>query len=269
MLKIAVAGARGRMGSRIASLSAEYEGVILAGALEQKGHPDTGRDISALLGLAGPSVLITDDIGTALSGADVLIDFTHPASTLSNLKACARNGKGMVIGTTGFNPGEMEEIRKLFSTPAISCVMAANMSMGVNLLLKVVRDMARALEGEYDVEIIEAHHRHKKDAPSGTALRLAQSVAEGFGRNLDDIAVYARKGLVGERSRHEIGIQAIRAGDIVGEHTVMFGGLGERIEVTHKASSRDTFARGALRAAMWLQGRKPGLYDMQDVLGLK
>ena len=269
MLKIAVAGARGRMGSRIAALCEEYEGITLAGALEQKGHPDTGKDIAALLGLGGPSVAISDDINAVLSGADVLIDFTHPASTLSNLRACVRNGKGMVIGTTGLNPGESEEIKKIFSSPLIPCVMAANMSMGINLLLKVVRDMARALEGEYDAEIIEAHHRHKKDAPSGTALRLAQSVAEGFGRNLDDVAVYARKGMIGERSRHEIGIQTIRAGDIVGEHTVLFGGLGERIEVTHKASSRDTFARGALRASMWLQGKKPGLYDMQDVLGLK
>ncbi len=269
MLKIAVAGARGRMGSRIAALSAEYEGLTLAGALEQEGHPDAGKDLLALLGLTGPSVPVSDDISSVMRASDVLIDFTRPSSTLANLRACVQSGKGMVIGTTGFNPDELEEIKRLFSSPRIPCVMAANMSMGINLLLKIVRDMARALEGDYDVEIIEAHHRHKKDAPSGTALRLAQSVAEGFGRNLDEVAVYARKGMVGERSRHEIGIQAIRAGDIVGEHTVMFGGLGERIEVTHKASSRDTFARGALRAAIWLQGRKPGLYDMQDVLGLK
>ena len=259
------------MGSRISALSAEYEGVQLAGALEQKGHQDIGKDISALLGLSGPPVRISDDINAVLDGVDVLIDFTHPASTISNLKACAQRGKGMVIGTTGFSGGELEEIKRLFSYPEIKipCVMAANMSMGINLLLKVVKDMARALGDEYDVEIIEAHHRHKKDAPSGTALMLARSAAEGINKNLDDVAVYARKGMIGERSRNEIGIQTIRAGDIVGEHTVMFGGLGERIEVTHKASSRDTFARGALRAAMWLQGRKPGLYDMQDVLGLK
>ncbi|MDA8090730.1 MAG: 4-hydroxy-tetrahydrodipicolinate reductase [Nitrospiraceae bacterium] len=269
MLKIAVAGARGRMGSRIAALSGEYENVVLAGALEQKGHPDTGKDISALLGLSGPSVQISDDINTVLAGADVLIDFTYPASTLSNLRACIENGKGMVIGTTGFSGEELEEISRLFSAPKVPCVKAANMSMGINLLLKIVRDMARALDDEYDVEIIEAHHRHKKDAPSGTALMLARSAAEGLGRDLDKTAVYARKGMIGERSKGEIGIQTIRAGDIVGEHTVMFGGLGERIEVTHKASSRDTFARGALRAAIWLQGKKPGLYDMQDVLGLK
>ena len=260
MVKIAVAGAMGRMGSRIAALSSEYEDIRFAGALERKGHPDTGREVS-------PSVKLTDDVFEALKDTDVLIDFTQPASTLSNLKACVETGKAMVIGTTGSTGPQMEEIKALAARTRV--VMAANMSMGINLLLKIVSLMARALGDDYDVEIIEAHHRFKKDAPSGTALKLAQAAAEGLKRNLDDVAVYARHGMTGERSAREIGIQAIRAGDIVGEHTVLFGGLGERIEITHKASSRDTFARGALRAALWLQDKKPGLYDMQDVLGLK
>ena len=260
MVKIAVAGAMGRMGSRIAALSAEYEEIQLAGALERKGHPETGREISA-------SVKLTDDVSQALARADVLIDFTQPESTLSDIRACVQAGKAMVIGTTGFTAAQMEEIKGL--APRIPLVMAANMSMGINLLLKIVSTMAEALGDDYDVEIIEAHHRFKKDAPSGTALKLAQAAADGLKRSLDDVAVYARHGMTGERASREIGIQAVRAGDIVGEHTVLFGGLGERIEVTHRASSRDTFARGALRAALWLQGRKPGLYDMQDVLGLK
>lgn len=267
MVKIAVAGARGRMGSRIAVLSTEYREIRLAGAFERKGHPDAGRDLGELLGLGSLSVNLSDNIADALKDADVLIDFTQPASTLSNLKACVQADKSMVIGTTGFSGPEMEEIKKLAA--GTRAVMAANMSLGINLLLKVVREIAQALGGDYDVEIIEAHHRHKKDAPSGTALKLAQAAAEGLKRNLDDVAVYARHGIIGERSASEIGIQTVRAGDIVGEHTVLFGGLGERIEVTHKVSNRDTFARGALRAALWLREQKPGLYDMQDVLGLK
>lgn len=267
MVKIAVAGARGRMGGRIAALSREYEGVELAGAFEQKGHADAGKDMGSLLGVSGLDVKLSDNIEAVLDNARVVIDFTQPASTLKNLRACAAKGRAMVIGTTGFSKEDLEEVRGL--TSGIPCVMASNMSTGINLLLKVIRDIARVLGDEYDIEIIEAHHRYKKDAPSGTALRLAEAAAEGVERNLDDVAVYARKGIIGERTRTEIGIQTVRAGDIVGEHTVLFGGLGERIEVTHRASSRDTFARGALRAAMWIEGKKPGLYDMQDVLGLK
>jgi 4-hydroxy-tetrahydrodipicolinate reductase len=173
----------------------------------------------------------------------------------------------MVIGTTGFSKEDMKEIDPLIRS--IPCVMASNMSTGVNLLLRILQDVARVLDDEYDIEIIEAHHRLKKDAPSGTALKMAQVIADALHRSLDEVAVYTRKGLIGERAKKEIGIQTIRAGDIVGEHTVIFGGLGERIEVTHKASSRDTFARGALRAALWISGKPAGLYDMQDVLGLK
>ncbi|MBI4689993.1 MAG: 4-hydroxy-tetrahydrodipicolinate reductase, partial [Nitrospirae bacterium] len=176
-------------------------------------------------------------------------------------------GKAMIIGTTGLSKDDMKEIEPL--TKKIPCVIASNMSTGVNLLLKVLGDVARVLGDEYDIEIVEAHHRLKKDAPSGTALKMAQVIADAVNRNLDEVAVYARKGIIGERTKKEIGIQTVRAGDIVGEHTVLFGGLGERIEITHKASSRDTFARGALRAAIWIAGKPAGLYDMQDVLGLK
>ncbi|GAB4390113.1 MAG: 4-hydroxy-tetrahydrodipicolinate reductase [Thermodesulfovibrionales bacterium] len=267
MVKIAVAGARGRMGSRIAALSLEHEDISLVGAFERRGHGDIGRDMGELLGAGTLGVPLSAGVGEAMGAADVIIDFTQTASTLEHLRAAAAEGKAMVIGTTGFKKEEMDEIRALAS--GVPCVLASNMSLGVNLLLRVLKDIARALGDDYDIEIIEAHHRLKKDAPSGTALRMAEVLAEATGRDLDEVAVYARKGIIGERTKKEIGIQTVRAGDIVGEHTVLFGGLGERIEVTHKASSRDTFARGALRAALWIKGKAPGLYDMQDVLGLK
>jgi 4-hydroxy-tetrahydrodipicolinate reductase len=195
------------------------------------------------------------------------MDFTTPNSTKENIRLSSKYRKAMVIGTTGFSKVDMQEMQG--SMGNIPCVMASNMSTGVNVLLRVLQDIAKVLGDEYDMEIIEAHHRLKKDAPSGTALKMAHVLAEATNRNLDEVAVYARKGLIGERTKKEIGIQTIRAGDIVGEHTVIFGGLGERIEITHKASSRDTFARGALRAAVWVSGKPAGLYDMQDVLGLK
>ena len=267
MVKIAVAGAMGRMGNRIAVLSREYESVELTGAFERKGHKDVGKDIGILAGTGETGILLQDDIGKTLDRADVVIDFTHTSSTREHLRAAAAKGTAMVIGTTGFTKAELDEITGL--TRDIPCVMASNMSLGVNLLLRVLRDVARVLGDEYDIEIIEAHHRMKKDAPSGTAMKMAQVIADAVERNLDEVAVYARKGMIGERTRKEIGIQTVRAGDIVGEHTVLFGGLGERIEITHKASSRDTFARGALKAALWVFGKPAGLYDMQDVLGLK
>jgi 4-hydroxy-tetrahydrodipicolinate reductase len=259
MIKIGVAGAAGKMGSRIAALSKEYEGLELAAAFERKGHQDIGRDVGGIL-LAG-------GIGEIIDSVDLIIDFTSVESTKENLKAASARGKAMVIGTTGFTAADIREMDPLLKS--IPCVMASNMSLGVNLLLKVLGDVAAALGDDYDVEIVEAHHRLKKDAPSGTALKMAQVIADAVHRNLDDVAVYARKGIIGQRTKKEIGIQTVRAGDIVGEHTVLFGGLGERIEIIHKASSRDTFARGALRAALWLKGKGPGLYDMQDVLGLK
>jgi len=267
MVKIAVAGARGRMGARIAALAKEYEGLALAGGFEQKGHPDTGKDIGELLGLGKLDIPLSDSLEKAIENADVVIEFTSPSATLAHMRVCAEKGKAMVIGTTGLKKDEIEEVKRLASN--IPCVMASNMSLGVNLLLKVLKDVARVLGDDYDVEITEAHHRLKKDAPSGTAIKMAEAVAEGLQRNFEEVAVYSRKGLVGERTKKEMGMQVVRAGDIVGEHTVLFGGLGERIEITHRASSRDTFARGALKAALWLEGKGPGLYDMQDVLGLK
>lgn len=267
MVRIAVAGAAGRMGSRITALSKEYEGLKLAGAFERKGHKDTGKDIGTIVGIGETGVKLVDSIESIIDDADLVISFTTVEASKEHLRIASSKGKSMVIGTTGFTKDDMKEVVEL--TKKIPCVMASNMSMGVNLLLKVLQDIARVLGDDYDIEIIEAHHRMKKDAPSGTALKMAQVIADSMKRNLDEVAVYARKGIIGERTKKEIGIQTIRAGDIVGEHTVIFGGLGERIEVTHKVSSRDTFARGALRAALWLSGKPAGLYDMQDVLGLK
>ena len=267
MTRIIVAGATGRMGSRIVALSLDHSQLQLAAAFERKGHAGAGKDIGLLTGGGECSVFLADNAETVVDRGDVLIDFTIPASTLNNIQIAASKKKAMVIGTTGLTPAEIETIKKY--TTEIPVVFAPNMSVGVNVLLKVLKDVARVLGDDYDIEIVEAHHRMKKDAPSGTALKMAQVIAEAVGRDLNDVAVYARKGLIGERTRKEIGIQTIRAGDIVGDHTVLFGGLGERIEITHKASSRDTFARGALRAALWVSNKKPGLYDMQDVLGLK
>jgi 4-hydroxy-tetrahydrodipicolinate reductase len=267
MIKIAVAGAAGRMGSRISALSKEYKELQLAGAFERKGHRDIGKDIGTVVGLGETGVILVDRLESIIDDIDLIIEFTTVSSTKEDLRLAASKRKAMVIGTTGFSKDDLKEISEL--TKHIPCVMASNMSMGVNLLLKVLQDISRVLGEAYDVEIIEAHHRMKKDAPSGTALKMAQVIADALNRNLDEVGVYARKGIIGERTSKEIGIQAIRAGDIVGEHTVIFGGLGERIEVTHKVSSRDTFARGALRAAKWVYGKPAGLYDMQDVLGLK
>ncbi|MEW6109855.1 MAG: 4-hydroxy-tetrahydrodipicolinate reductase [Nitrospirota bacterium] len=267
MIRIGVAGAAGKMGSRITALSKEYEGIKLAGAFEKKGHKDTGSDIGILSGIGESGIKLSDSINEIIDNVDVIIDFTSAESTKENLKAASDKGKAMVIGTTGFSKDDIKAIEPL--TRKIPCVMASNMSLGVNLLLKVLHDVARTLGEDYDIEIVEAHHRLKKDAPSGTALKMAQVLADAANRNLDEVAVYARKGLIGQRTKKEIGIQTVRAGDIVGEHTVIFGGLGERIEIIHKASSRDTFARGALKAAIWLSGKPAGLYDMQDVLGLK
>lgn len=267
MIKITVAGATGRMGSRITALLKEYEGLRLTGAFEKKGHKDVGKDIGSLVGIGEIGIRLEDALENVIDDSDVIIDFTHTNSSIEHLRIASAKGKAMVIGTTGFSKDDIKEMEALCKN--IPCVLAPNMSVGVNLLLKVLQDVARVLGDDYDIEIIEVHHRLKKDAPSGTALKMAQVVADAINRNLDEVAVYARKGMIGERTKKEIGIQTVRAGDIVGEHTVLFGGLGERIEITHKASSRDTFARGALRAALWLSGKPAGLYDMQDVLGLK
>jgi 4-hydroxy-tetrahydrodipicolinate reductase len=269
MIKAIVAGAAGRMGGRIMNVLSASEGICLSAALERKGHPLVGQDACTLAGIPskGAPTMITDDLVAALKAGDVLIDFTIPEATLGHIKACAELGKAVVIGTTGFSKEQLSEIQT--HAQKIPCMLSPNMSIGVNLCFKVLSEIAKTIGEDYDIEIVEAHHRMKKDAPSGTALKMAQVIAEAVGRNLDEVGVYARKGMIGERSKKEIGIQTLRGGDIVGEHTVMFAGKGERIELTHRATSRDTFAAGAVRAAKWIVGKKPGLYDMQDVLGLK
>lgn len=267
MVNIIVTGVTGRMGGRISALAKDYQELKLVGATEKKGHTQIGKDIGQITGIGETGIRITDKLEEIAGLCDVIIDFTHTISTLQHIQLAEAKGKAMVIGTTGFSGDDLKEIAA--HAKKIPVVLAPNMSVGVNVLLRVLQDVAGALGDDYDIEIIEAHHRLKKDAPSGTALKMAQVIADAVNRNLDEVAVYARKGLIGERTKKEIGIQTVRAGDIVGDHTVLFGGLGERIEITHKASSRDTFARGALKAASWIHGKIPGLYDMQDVLGLK
>jgi 4-hydroxy-tetrahydrodipicolinate reductase len=267
MTKVIVAGASGRMGSRIVALMPDYPELKLAGAFERKGLSFIGKDAGIVAGCGEVNIRIADSLEAVIEAGDLIIDFTVAESTLNNIRLAASRKKGMIIGTTGLSAEQIRIINDLSSE--VPVVFTPNMSVGVNVLFKILKDISPVLAADFDIEIIEAHHRLKKDAPSGTAIKLAQVIADAVNRNLDEVAVYARKGITGERTKKEIGIQTVRAGDIVGEHTVLFGGLGERIEIVHKASSRDTFARGALRAAVWLSGKKPGLYDMQDVLGLK
>ncbi len=266
MVKAAVAGIGGRMGSRIAQILGETEGIELAGGVERPGHPVVGRDIGPLAGGPPCGILVADNTDEVFARCHVLIDFTAPEASLHHLEKAAASGKAMVVGTTGFTPAHMERIREL--TRKIPCVLAPNMSVGVNVLFKVIRDLTRLLGPAYDVEIVEAHHRFKKDAPSGTALRLAEAVAEVRGRSLQEVGLYERHGVIGERPQEAIGLQTVRGGDVVGEHTVFFLGMGERIEVTHRAHSRDNFARGAVTAAKWVVGKPAGLYSMEDVLGV-
>jgi 4-hydroxy-tetrahydrodipicolinate reductase len=260
-------GASGKMGARLVALAIETPGLAVGAALERAGHPSLARDAGEAAGVGTIGVAIGSDVRAALSAGDVVIDFTTPAATLALLPQASEAKIALVIGTTGLDASGVEAIRSASSR--IPIVFAPNMSLGMNVMFKVVADVARALGAGYDVEIVEAHHRQKKDAPSGTALALGRVLADAAKHRLDEVAVYARHGDVGPRSTGEIGIQTIRAGDIVGDHTVLFGGLGERLEITHRTSSRDTFARGALRAAQWLSDKPPGLYDMQDVLGLR
>lgn len=264
-LNIAVAGSSGRMGRMLLETVLGSAQMRLAAALEQTGHPCVGKDAGELVG-ARCGVTIADQVEPALRGCQVLIDFTRPEGTLAHLAICRRLGVKMVIGTTGFD----EEQKKAIAAAAadIAIVLAPNMSVGVNVTLKLLELAAAALRG-YDVEIIEAHHRHKVDAPSGTALRMGEVVAKAQGKALPECAVYERHGVTGERSNEAIGFATVRGGDIVGDHTVLFAGIGERIEITHRAASRATYAQGAVRAARFLSGKKNGLFDMQDVLGLK
>lgn len=265
MTRIAIAGASGRMGRMLLDACHRAEEITIAAATERAGSSAVGADAGELAGIGLLGVPVADSLGGA--SFDVLIDFTRPEATLTNLEFCHAAGRKMVIGTTGFD--EAGKARIAEASRDIAIVFAPNMSVGVNLCFRLLDIAARVLGDDTDIEIIEAHHRHKVDAPSGTALRMGEVVAEALGRNLRECAVYGRQGVTGERQAQTIGFETIRAGDIVGEHTVMFAGLGERVEITHKATSRMTFARGAVRAAAWLGGRGKGLFDMQDVLGLR
>lgn len=262
MTTIAITGAAGRMGRTLIQAAAQAADLKLAAAFERPGTPAIGADAGDLAGIGRNGVRVTADIAAA--EFDILIDFTRPDATLANLDACSKRGKRMVIGTTGFDDAGRARIEA--AARAIPIVFAPNMSVGVNLCLRLIELAAQVLKNDVDVEIIEAHHRHKVDAPSGTALRMGEVVAKARGRALKELAVYDR---AGERPRGAIGFATVRAGDIVGDHAVMFAGGGERVEIRHHAESRLTFATGALRAARWLMAQRPGLYDMQDVLGLR
>jgi 4-hydroxy-tetrahydrodipicolinate reductase len=264
-IKVAIAGSSGRMGRVLLDCVAKSDDMVLHAALEHGTSEYIGKDAAELGGTRG--VTVSGDAASALKGADVLIDFTRPEGTLLHLEICRRLGVNMVIGTTGFNAQQKAQLGA--AAQDIGIVFAPNMSVGVNLTFKLLEMASRVLAHGYDIEIIEAHHRHKVDAPSGTALGMGEVIARTLGRDLSQCAVYGRKGVTGERDPSTIGFATVRGGDIVGDHTVLFAGTGERIEITHKASSRATFALGALRAGRFLQERPAGLYDMQDVLDLK
>jgi 4-hydroxy-tetrahydrodipicolinate reductase len=264
--KIAVAGASGRMGQMLIDAIRAADDCSLGGALDIADSPSVGQDAGAASGKP-TGILITSDLHAGLKPCDVLIDFTRPEGTLAHLKVCRELGVAAVIGTTGFTDAQKAEIATIAQDIAI--VMAPNMSVGVNVTLKLLEMAAKALSTGYDIEIIEAHHRHKVDAPSGTALKMGEVIAEALGRDLKDCAVYAREGVTGERDPSSIGFATIRGGDIVGDHTVLFAGIGERIEISHKSSSRATYAQGSLRAVRFLADKKTGLFDMNGVLGLR
>ncbi|MCE5250686.1 4-hydroxy-tetrahydrodipicolinate reductase [bacterium] len=266
-MKLVMNGALGRMGRRIITIASEDTEIMVSGAVEFGHDEDLGRDVGEIIGIGHLDVPLTNDLLKAVKNADVVIDFTWPDNILITAAICGQSKTPLVIGTTGLASGKRGELERLVSP--IPCVMAPNMSVGVNLLFKLAAEAAAILGEDYDVEITEAHHRFKKDAPSGTAVRLAEIVAGVLDRNLEQEARYGRKGISGERTRSEIGIHALRIGDVVGEHTVSFGTVGERVELTHKAQSRDALAQGALRAARFVLANPPGLYDMQDVLGFK
>ncbi|WP_339801017.1 4-hydroxy-tetrahydrodipicolinate reductase [uncultured Marinobacter sp.] len=267
MKRIAITGAAGRMGKVLIEAIDEADDLVLGAAIV---HPDSslvGADAGELAGIGKNGVALAGNIADVKDAFDILIDFTFPDLTLENLAFCSEHRKAVIVGTTGLTDAEKAQVTMAAENTQV--VYAPNMSVGVNVMLNLLKTAAAVLGDDYDVEIIETHHRHKKDAPSGTALRLGEVVAEALGRDLKECAVYGREGFTGERSRTEIGFETVRAGDVVGDHTVLFAAMGERMEITHKASSRMTFAKGAVRAARWLQDKPAGLYDMQDVLSLK
>jgi 4-hydroxy-tetrahydrodipicolinate reductase len=265
-VRIAVFGSGGKMGCAIVRAIADAEGGVLAAAIERTDYPYLAADASQMAGLAASGVRVVDQ-PPAKGAADVWIDFSTPSAAAPNAQAAAAAGAAIVIGTTGVSAADKDKIAAIANT--IPIVLTPNMSMGVNVMLKLVADAARMLGQAYDIEIVETHHRAKRDAPSGTALRLGEAVAEATGRDLAKVARYHRHGDIGPRTQAEIGMQTLRGGDVFGDHTVFFFGQGDRVEITHRASSRDTFARGAVRAALWLAGKPDGLFDMRDVLGLK
>lgn len=265
--RIGICGAGGRMGKTILEACNETDGVVVGAAIEFSESPLIGTDAGEQAGIGSLGVTITDDISNVADDFDVMIDFTLAASVPGNVEKCRAAGKNMVIGTTGLNDEQKKVI--VDASKEIAIVFAPNMSVGVNLCLQLLKVAARVMGNNCDIEIIEAHHRDKKDAPSGTALRMGEVVARTLGRDLRSCAVYGREGHTGSRDRQTIGFETIRAGDIVGEHTVMFAGNGERVEITHRATSRKTFASGAVRSAQWIRGRENGLFDMEDVLSLR
>ena len=265
-IRIAIVGAPGRMGRNLIQSAQQAEGVALGAALARSGSSLLGVDAGELAGIGKTGVIVSDDLQKVVNDFDILIDFTRPEGTLEYLAFCRQHNKAMVIGTTGFDEAGKAAIRA--AAEEIGIVFAANFSVGVNLVLNLLQQAAKVMGDYADIEIVEAHHRHKVDAPSGTALAMGEAIADAMKWNLDEHAVYAREGHTGERKAQTIGFATVRAGDIVGEHTAMFADMGERVEITHKASSRMTFANGAVKAASWLKNKKSGLYDMRDVLDL-
>ena len=263
-VKAIVVGAAGKMGNRIIHIINETPSIEICQAVERPDHPAIGWDIGEIIGLGKMGIPLEKSLKKE-EGA-VIINFSSPQASIESLEFARENGMAAVIGTTGLNPSQVERLREL--AKGTRCVFSPNMSVGMNVMFRIVQEVAQVLGPEYDIEILEAHHRLKKDSPSGTAVKLGELIANAIGRNFAQVGVYGRKGMVGERTKDEIGMQVIRAGDIVGEHTVLFGGIGERLEITHRAHSRDNFARGAVRAALWIVNQPNGLYDMQDVLGL-
>jgi 4-hydroxy-tetrahydrodipicolinate reductase len=263
-IKSIVVGAAGKMGGRIIQMIKETPSMKLFRAIERPDHPSIGKDIGEVVGLGKMGVSLEGSLKK--EGGDVMINFSNAQASLESLEFAKEAGLAIVIGTTGLSSEQMNRVREL--SKSVRCVFSPNMSVGMNVMFRIVQEVARVLGPEYDIEILEAHHRLKKDSPSGTAIKIGELISDAIGRDFGKVGVYGRKGMVGERTREEIGMQVIRAGDIVGEHTVLFGGIGERLEIIHRSHSRDNFARGAVRAALWVVNQPNGLYDMQDVLEL-
>ena len=266
MIKVIVCGGCGKMGSKVAQLIYKNKDMELVGIIESPSHPGIGKDWGATVGLGKTGIIIKEKLEEIIQNTDQVVEFTNPKVSLQHLEIVSKYKKAMIIGTTGFSSEEIEKIKNLASD--ISFLLSPNMSLGVNLLFKLAVKVAMALGDDYDIEIMEAHHRFKKDAPSGTAKKLAQEIARAKNINLGEVVIYGREGMIGERKRGEIGIHSIRGGDITGEHTVMFTTLGERLELTHKAHSRDTFAYGTIQAIKFMEGKPAGFYEMKDVLNI-